>query len=171
MNGRSVIRTSLKTAHSLAMNLIENLSDTEMLHRPHPQCNHIKWQLGHLILSNDQMVFDSLKSQKIATQFSSIDQRTDGFSKRYSRERANIDRAEDFDSKQILLNIFQTQHNQLLDTLNQLSNSDLDLPAVEAIRVYAPTIGAAYTLVGLHIMMHAGQWAVIRRQLGYPPLI
>ena len=35
---------------------------------------------------------------------------------------------------------------------------------------YAATVGAMYSLQGSHWLMHAGQWAVVRRQLGRPPL-
>ena len=35
---------------------------------------------------------------------------------------------------------------------------------------FVPTVAAAILMQPTHWMMHAGQWAVIRRKLGKPPL-
>jgi hypothetical protein len=37
-------------------------------------------------------------------------------------------------------------------------------------RAYAPTVGAALTMLGAHPMMHAGQFVTVRRKLGKPIL-
>ena len=42
--------------------------------------------------------------------------------------------------------------------------------ASEAMRDYAPTVGAVLLLIGNHWMMHAGQFVPVRRKLGRPPL-
>jgi hypothetical protein len=41
---------------------------------------------------------------------------------------------------------------------------------VESMQGYAPTVAAVYDMQGSHYLMHAGQWVVVRRQLGKPPL-
>ena len=33
-----------------------------------------------------------------------------------------------------------------------------------------PTVASLFSLAGTHWVMHAGQWAIVRRQLGRPPL-
>ena len=37
-------------------------------------------------------------------------------------------------------------------------------------RSRAPSVGAAFSMQGGHWLMHAGQWAVVRRQLGREPI-
>jgi len=54
--------------------------------------------------------------------------------------------------------------------LDKVTDGDLDKPGPEAFRAYCPTIAALFALQGSHWLMHAGQWAVIRRKLGRPPL-
>ena len=49
--------------------------------------------------------------------------------------------------------------------------SFIELERAEAMRDYAPTIGAVFNLIGLHAMMHAGQFVPVRRMLGKPILI
>ena len=43
-------------------------------------------------------------------------------------------------------------------------------PGPEPMRAYIPDWGTAFVMQDSHWVMHAGQWAVIRRQLGRPPL-
>jgi len=57
-----------------------------------------------------------------------------------------------------------------------IANLLLELQAKEAAKLaqekitHAPTIGAMFSMHGTHYVMHAGQWAVVRRQLGRKPL-
>ena len=70
-------------------------------------------------------------------------------------------------SREELLAIYREQRAAVLRLLETLSESDLDRPTgIE----YAPTVGALVSMQGGHWIMHAGQWAVIRRQLGRKPL-
>ena len=57
-----------------------------------------------------------------------------------------------------------------LAKLAALTDADLDQPAPEAYRHFMRNIGDLFTIQGSHAMMHAGQWAVVRRKLGRPPL-
>ena len=49
MNARDAIKGSIGTAQMISLGYLEDLTDAEMMHRPHPEINHIKWQVGHLI--------------------------------------------------------------------------------------------------------------------------
>ena len=130
--------------------------------RPHPACNHINWQLGHLITSDHSMV------EGIAS--GSMPALPDGFAAKYTAEQASVDDSQEFETKATLMRVFEEQNAALLATLDQLPEADLDNPAPEAMRSYAPTVAAAFLLVGTHWLMHAGQWVIVRRQLGKPPL-
>ncbi|MEZ6104820.1 MAG: hypothetical protein R3B96_01570 [Pirellulaceae bacterium] len=45
MNAKDVIKTALGTADMIGMAYVNDLSDAELMRRPHPGCNHINWQL------------------------------------------------------------------------------------------------------------------------------
>jgi hypothetical protein len=51
------------------------------------------------------------------------------------------------------------------------AESDLDNPAPEDFRTFCPTTGDMFTLIATHPMMHAGQFVIVRRQLGKPILM
>jgi hypothetical protein len=93
-----------------------------------------------------------------------------GFAERYTKETANSNDSAAFDTKERLLRVFEEQRAATLAALEKQSDASLDRPAPESMQSYAPTVGAAFSLQGGHWIMHAGQWAVIRRQLGRPPL-
>ena len=58
-----------------------------------------------------------------------------------------------------------------LAALDAYEDSDLDNLAPEDFRKFCPTIGDMFTLVATHPMMHAGQFVIVRRQLGKPILM
>ena len=58
-----------------------------------------------------------------------------------------------------------------LAALEEMPDADLDAPSPESFREYFPTVGQMFTLIGTHPMMHAGQFVVVRRQLGKPVLL
>jgi len=162
MNARDAIKLSIDSGKMITLAYLDDLSDDDLLQRPHPDCNHIKWQAGHLIASEHQMIETACPGSMSAL--------PDGFAERYTKETAPSDDPAAFDSKDDLLRLFEEQRSGTLQALSGLSDNDLDKPAPEEMQAYAPTVGDVFSLQGGHWMMHAGQWAVIRRQLGRPPL-
>ncbi len=162
MNSRDAIKLSIDTSHMVSTMYLEDLTDQELLHRPHPECNHINWQVGHLISSEHEM------TEGVAP--GSMPPLPDGFAKRYTKETAKSDDPGTFCSKAELMSALEAQRAGTLAALEKQSDADLDKPSPEAMQAYAPTVAAVFSLQGGHWMMHAGQWAVIRRQLGRPPL-
>ncbi len=162
MNSRDAIKLSIDSGKMIAMAYVNDLTDEEMLHRPHPKCNHIKWQIGHLIGSEHQMI------EGVAP--GTMPPLPDGFTDRYTIETATSDDAAAFDLKEDLLSVFEQQRTATLQKLGEMSDEDLAKPSPESMQAYAPNVASAFSLQGGHWLMHAGQWAVIRRQLGRQPL-
>lgn len=162
MDTKSAIKQALATADMITTSYLQDLSDKEMMHRPAPGCNHIKWQLGHLIASETQMINACYPDSMPAL--------PEGFADRYSKETSKSDDASAFDSKEVLMELYQQQRQGTLAKLEQIPETDLDHESPESIRGYAPNFGSAFLMQDAHWMMHAGQWAVVRRQLGREPL-
>lgn len=162
MNARDAIKLSIDSAKFISLEYLADLSDEDMLQRSHPECNHIKWQMGHLISSENQMINGVCPG--------SMPDLPDGFAERYTKETASSDDPGAFDSKADLRQLLEQQREATLMALAGQSDEDLSKPAPEAMQAYAPTVADVFSLQGGHWMMHAGQWAVIRRQLGRPPL-
>lgn len=162
MNSREALKSSMEGSEFVANAYLADLSDAELLTRPLPDCNHIAWQLGHLIHAEHQII-DGVRP-------GSMPKLPEGFAERHAKEKAQSDNAADFLSKDEYLKLAKEQRAGTLALLETISDTDLDQPSPEPFRSFAPTVGALFTMQGTHWMMHAGQWAVIRRKLGKPPL-
>ena len=159
MNAVEAIKSNMDMADMICMGYLQDLSDEDLMSRPHPGCNHLKWQIGHLIASDHQMVTGVLPDAMPAL--------PDGFADRYSKEAATSDDPGAFDSKEVLMQAYQEQHAAALAALATQSADDLDRESPEEMRGYAPTVGAVFNLLGSHWLMHAGQWVPVRRELGH----
>jgi hypothetical protein len=97
----------------------------------------------------------------------------DGFIEAHTPERSKSDDASGFHTKQAYLELLEQQHSDTLAALDQTAESDLDKAAPEAVRRGAGTrtIAAVFHAVGMHKIMHASQFVVVRRTLGKPVLI
>jgi hypothetical protein len=60
----------------------------------------------------------------------------------------------------------ETQRAGTLSLLDRLSDDELEQPAPEEIQKIGATVGAVIAGQSAHWMMHAGQWVIVRRQLG-----
>jgi hypothetical protein len=159
MKAQEAIERSINTARMISIGYLEDLTDQELLHRPAKGANHINWQLGHLIASENEMGNKALPG--------SMPPLPVGFADKYTKDTAASDDPKTFLKKADLLRAFEEQRAGTLKTLKQTNEADLDKASgVE----YAPTIADLFLMQGIHWLMHAGQWAVVRRQLGRKPL-
>jgi hypothetical protein len=159
MKANDALKLSIDMGKMIATSYLGDLTEAELMKRPAPGCNHITWQLGHLIAGECEMI------DKVAP--GTMPKLPEGFGAKYTKETAASDNPADFHSKSELMAVFEKVRAKTLENLAKTSEADLDKPTgIE----YAPTVGAMYELQGSHWVMHAGQWAVIRRQCGRPPL-
>ena len=119
-------------------------------------------ELGHLIHSENNMINLCYPG--------SLPELPAGFADKYSKETSTSDDEAAFDSKEVLLGLHRQQRAATLALLDRIPESELGNEGPEPIRAYVPTVGATFLMQDAHWMMHAGQWAVIRRQLGRQPL-
>lgn len=162
MNTKEALKGGIDGASFVCHAYLEDLKDADLLVRPAPDCNHIAWQLGHLIGAEHQML-EGIKP-------GSMPKLPEGFAEKHAKEKAKSNNPGDFLTKSEYQKLAGEQRAGTLALLESLSEADLDKPGPEAMRSYCPTVGSIFTMQGTHWMMHAGQWAIIRRKLGKPPL-
>ena len=162
MDAKEAIKINLDCADMICGAYLGDLTDEEAMRRPHAECNHINWQLGHLIAADNMMCNGCFAE--------SIPALPDGFAEKYTKETASINDTAAFHSKEELMAAFETQRAGTIAALEKLSDEDLQKPSPEAMQGYAPNWATAFVMQDAHWVMHAGQWAVIRRQLGRDPL-
>jgi len=161
MTAHDVLKSLVDFCHMVARTYLEDLTDEQLLVRPVPQCNHIAWQLGHLITSDQQMLTELGHPAPALPP---------GFAERHTKETATSDKPAQFCKKSEYLALMDRMKAAVLAAIDATPANGLDRPAPESMRGYAPTVADALSLLGTHWLMHAGQWVPIRRKLGKPPL-
>ena len=163
MSVASHVKTSLNLPTFVVQAYLQDLADDQLLIRPHRDANHIAWQLGHLIVSehslNNMVCPDSMPPLP------------DGFAEKHGRETASSDEQSDFCTKDEYLKLMEEQRAATLALLDQLSDEELEQPAPEKIQQFGATVGAVIGGQAAHWMMHAGQWGILRRQLGKEAMV
>lgn len=158
MNAIGAIQTSLKSTKNVLNMYLGDLADADLLVRPAPKANHIAWQLGHLIASEHRMISKNLPGTALPALPAN-------FEEQHNKDAAARDSG--FLSKQQYLDLFNKTREATIAATGKLSEGDLDKPTGWD---FAPTVGALLLLNADHVMMHAGQFTVVRRQLGKPVL-
>ena len=161
MNALDVIKNSIEMGQTVCMAYLGDLSSEDLMRRPHPDANHITWQLGHLIAAEHSLVDGCVPGSMPAL--------PEGFADKYSKETTKIDDASAFHSKDELLAVFEQQRAATLAALDKLSEEDLDRVSAAVPKGYEDTFGT-YRLclqyVADHWYMHRGQLADARRAAG-----
>jgi hypothetical protein len=162
MNAHQAIQLVLDDASMITNMYLSDLTDADLLARPVPGANHIAWQLGHLLLSGYRIV------EAVAP--GALPALPADFAEKYTTETAALDDPAAFHTKQVYLDAYEQQWSAIRKALDGVSEADLDKPAPEQFRSFLKSVGHAFSLQASHWLMHAGQWAIIRRKLGRPPL-
>ncbi len=163
MDAREGIRLSIDLANMVCNAYLGDLTHEEMMKRPHAGCNHLIWQVGHLVASEHNIV------DKVAP--GHMPALPDGFTDKYTSETTHSDNAADFHSKDELMALSAACREGTLKALAAMSDEQLAGPAPEEMQSYAPTVAAALSMQGSHWLMHCGQWVILRRELGKPIVI
>lgn len=163
MNAKDAIRSAGHFSSMVLTSYVSDLEDADLMRRPGEGCNHLAWQLGHLISSEVQLL-ESVAPGKAA-------QLPDGFAEAHSKETCEIDDASAFRSKQEYLDLMTKVRESTLAALDGYPDADLDNAAPEQFVEFCPTMGDMFTLIMTHQMMHAGQFVIVRRQLDKPILM
>lgn len=139
---------------------VKDLTDQEMTTRPVPTANNAIWQLGHLVTST--AYFASGIPGVNVPSF------PPDWKDKFGKPGSTIDDPKAFPSKDQLLQALKSQIDAMAAAVRKLKPADLDAPAPEGIRGFAPTVGVLIGVTAPHWMMHVGQFQVIRRKLGKP---
>jgi hypothetical protein len=161
MDLKQAIRTSLAQSDFLVQSYLNDLTSADLLARPCPGGNHIAWQLGHLIAAEHHLVEQAAPGK--------MPKLPPGFAERHKKDSAAKDDAASFLKKEEYLALAKHTREATQSVVAQLNEADFDKP-VAKVPPFVKTVGEMFLFIGPHWTMHAGQWAVIRRVLGRPPL-
>ena len=160
MDAKQAILGGLDVAEMVGLAYLTDLTDDEFMQRPHPRCNHINWQVGHLIATEHQWV-DGIRP-------GAMPPLPAGFAEKYVKDTASSNDPSQFATKDQLLDTYRSQRAGTRQLVESLSPEDLDQPSGIS---FAPTWGALIRMNADHWLMHCGQWVIVRRENDKPVVI
>jgi len=137
---------------------LDDLTDEQLLMRPHEKANHLAWQLGHLICSENRL--------NNMVRPDSMPALPEGFAEKHEKDKAGSDNPADFCTKEEYYQAMEAQRAGTLALLDSMSDEELQQPSPENLQRLGSTLGAIISMQAAHWMMHTGQWVILRRQLG-----
>jgi hypothetical protein len=118
MNAKDAIRSSANLSSMVLKTYISDLDDADLMRRPGEGCNHLAWQLGHLISSEVHLLDNVAPGQ--GTEL------PDGFADAHSKEQSNNDDPAGFHGKETYIELFDKVRAASLAALDAYADSDLD---------------------------------------------
>jgi hypothetical protein len=163
MNTIDTLKSTFGTTDMVLTSYVSDLSDEELMTRPGAGCNHIAWQLGHLI-SSESSLLNMIKD-------GSGMELPEGFADKHSKETTGNDDASQFCSKDEYMDLYSKTRANSLSVLAKLSADEMNAPGPDHFKDFCPTMGSLAVLIATHPMMHVGQFVPVRRALDKPVLI
>ena len=154
---KNLLCGAIEGVHWITRAYVEDLADADLFVRSVPGTNHIAWQLGHMIGGTRKMLA-AIGHETLAL--------PKGFADAYTAATAASDDPAKFATKAQYLAWMGQAKTASLAAVEATPETDFDKPGPEAMREYAPTVGAVLMLSATHWLMHAGQFVPIRRKLG-----
>jgi DinB superfamily len=130
----------------------------EFVFRPAPNANHALWQLGHLAVSEDEMVSELLATPERMT--------SEIFQVAFQRDRARENDVHAFPTPQQALTVLGDVRARSCRWIESLASGGGSDPGPLRMRGYLPTADDVVLAIPEHAAMHLGQIQVIRRCLG-----
>lgn len=163
MDARTAIEQAYGFSEMVLTSYVNDFTDAELLTRPGKDCNHVAWQLGHLICSEVQLLESIVPGHAVTL--------PEGFVEKHSKENKDSDTASDFTTVAEYLRLFGELKKATFAALSTQTADDLAEPAPEFLASMCPNRCAVFILIATHAMMHVGQFVPVRRQLGKPIVI
>jgi hypothetical protein len=163
MDSKEAILAVLKSNQDMLNWYVSDLGDADFVVRPVPGANHIAWQMGHLTSFENGLLSDVLPHAKAV-------ELPVGFADRHSSKTASSDNPKDFFSREEYVSLFNKVREGTMSAVNKMSEGERAKASPADMAKWAPTLNDLLLMTGIHTMMHAGQFTVIRRKLGKPVL-
>jgi uncharacterized damage-inducible protein DinB len=162
MKANDAFLATLNMTDHCMLTYLKDINEHELFIRPAKGCNHLAWQLGHLIQS-EQAILNQIRPN------SGIELPA-GFKEMHSKENVSIDDPGKFCTREVYVDLYKKSRKNAKTVLSQMTDEEFDKPSPQGWDKF-PTIGAMMNLIVSHPMMHVGQFVVVRRQLGKPVVI
>ena len=156
------IAYSLTASAKLFHRYVDDLKPSDFEHQPSPGVNCAAWIIGHLTLTD-------LRSL-IGLGVTDLPSLPEGFEAKFATTKASANTQFGFGDPIELVKLFDAHRAKLIVTILAAELSKLQEPPAVTSPLFSSR-GEAALFMGLHTSMHLGQITIIRRSLGYPPIL
>src|SRR4051812_9561865 len=118
MNAIQALKQGINDSDMVSLGYLQDLTDQELLHRPCAGCNHINWQVGHLIKAEQEIMSKAVPG--------SMPELPAGFGEKYTAATAASDDSKSFATKDELLRLQKQIRGATLAALERTSEDKLD---------------------------------------------
>jgi len=159
---------ALENARWMTTQVIDGLTDEEMMFQPKPGLNHPLWLLGHIAESENGVILSFCKGENLLPK---------GWHETFGIGSKPVADATAYPSRDEILGHMAKTHAAALDYVRSLSADDLDRrpPGIDRLPERAQalfaTIGRCIFGHVTHESSHAGQITMLRRLLGKAPRV
>jgi uncharacterized damage-inducible protein DinB len=157
---KEVIRSTINMGDMIVKSYLTDLADADLNSPPVAGMNPIAWQLGHILVAERDWI------EKIEP--GSCPPLPEGFAAAHSKETAAPNSFKPVCTKDDYVKAWDAQHAATLVVLDALPEEKLTTPTGMD---FAPTFSAMLNMIGIHSLMHAGQFVAVRKKLGKPVTI
>lgn len=156
-----VIAFALKASHTRFHAFVDDLKPEEFEAQPIPGVNSVAWMLGHLAMTD----------RRVVGMFGvEVPPLPDGFEVKFKTTKQAAVEQKGLGDPKVLLALFDQYRLLLIETARTADSETLNRPLPNPHPLFA-TVGEAVAFMAVHVGLHAGQITVIRRALGYPPVV
>lgn len=157
-----IIANALLGSKIMLHRFVDDLKPSEFNHRPTPEANCAAWIIGHLTCIDRRML------NRFPWATPPVVQRE--FEARFST-KGDAPKAKDYGDPVELLRLFDAHRDSLIEQVRQADEAVLSGPCPFPMPTFVSSMGDALSFLALHTTMHSGQITIIRRSLGYPPVV
>ncbi len=159
MGPKDVIRNTLDTSDFIIKAYVKDLTDEELRLVPIEGMHTIAVQLGHLIAA--EHMFKEMISPGSAPPL------PEGFAAAHDVKKTDAD-GSGLKTKDEYIKLWDEQRAATKTLVDSLSDADFSDNRGGKMPPWAPTVGAALNMVGMHALNHSGQFVAVRRKLKKP---
>ena len=155
-----VLVHNLNATQLMVHRFTADLQPHEYLHRPTEKANCAAWTVGHLAVSDRNVL------KMLGAELPSV---PEGFEKRFSREEG-CPQAGDFGDVATIVPVFDAHRTRLIEAVKRMTTEQFET-LMEKPHPMFKTLGEFISFMSAHTAMHVGQITIIRRSLGRPPIV
>ena len=163
MSQKEGLQRQLAQIRRMTERLITDFTKPEQwVYQVHANCNHALWFVGHMA-TTDNFLLSMVQPERSGL--------PEGFQAKFGVGSHPSDDPSTYPPPEEVLGVMRERRQTLLSALDGFTDEDLKRSTPAGAPDFLPDYGSVFELAVWHEGLHAGQLTVVRRALGFPPVM